>query len=519
MEARLGEDLAHVRVHADERAGASALAAGARAYAAGSDVVFGAGRFAPETHDGRRLLAHELVHVVQQTRAAGAPAAPAAAEAQARKAGRHVAGGQTALVHAAASGPQRDELTEEDRRRISAADCPSGRCHEPIQSPPSGPVALGHPGTTAGSLGPSNVDAAALRRWLAPEQAPAAKAEPEPRVDKPTPVRKLAPPPEHKAPPGIASLAKQRKRVQVLEVFAPPTRSYTPLGDLRTTTFSQADVLAHYTAEIDQPDPTAGYNFDTYLWNVTTGRRIAAQHLGGTRFRVFMGTPECPGCHLGHGLEVDLKGQSFITVMAETYMAASALGGTARGLAALEAGPPLVAAEADEAALAASRRALRTPEHEFDEFDAMLRDEGATDFTAAGEPVTMQPHGGASRARATLGVTGEQQSMHGLPRAVGRHLPGYDPDAALTTLGERTLHTELDQPWKDAFQNFRRQGRTTASGQEIYDAVAGSIEQSALSPGLKQTLKLRLQDEMFVEYGLGHTQQLTLPYRNIRPRP
>ncbi|OGO59527.1 MAG: hypothetical protein A2V85_09330 [Chloroflexi bacterium RBG_16_72_14] len=73
LEARLGTDLGPVRVHTDARAAASAAAIGARAYTLGSDVVFGAGQYAPHTGSGLRTLAHELAHVVQQ-RAAG-PAA------------------------------------------------------------------------------------------------------------------------------------------------------------------------------------------------------------------------------------------------------------------------------------------------------------------------------------------------------------------------------------------------------------------------------------------------------------
>ncbi|MCA9968944.1 MAG: DUF4157 domain-containing protein, partial [Anaerolineales bacterium] len=71
MEPRLGHDLGTVRVHTDGQAAASARAVQARAYTVGRDVVFGAGEFAPETAVGRRLLAHELAHVVQQ--AAGVP--------------------------------------------------------------------------------------------------------------------------------------------------------------------------------------------------------------------------------------------------------------------------------------------------------------------------------------------------------------------------------------------------------------------------------------------------------------
>ncbi|HYO99541.1 MAG TPA: DUF4157 domain-containing protein [Pyrinomonadaceae bacterium] len=66
MEPRFGHDFGHVRVHADARAAESAQALGARAYTLGSDVVFGAGEYRPETAAGRLLLAHELAHVIQQ---------------------------------------------------------------------------------------------------------------------------------------------------------------------------------------------------------------------------------------------------------------------------------------------------------------------------------------------------------------------------------------------------------------------------------------------------------------------
>jgi len=65
FEPRLGSDLSRVRVHTGERAAASAASLGARAYAVGSELVFGAGEYAPRTATGRRLLAHELAHVVQ----------------------------------------------------------------------------------------------------------------------------------------------------------------------------------------------------------------------------------------------------------------------------------------------------------------------------------------------------------------------------------------------------------------------------------------------------------------------
>ena len=67
MEQRFGHDFSRVRVHSGEAAEQSARDVNAHAYTVGRDIVFGAGRFAPGTHDGRRLIAHELTHVIQQT--------------------------------------------------------------------------------------------------------------------------------------------------------------------------------------------------------------------------------------------------------------------------------------------------------------------------------------------------------------------------------------------------------------------------------------------------------------------
>jgi hypothetical protein len=66
MEPRFGYDFSRVRVHADARAARSADAVDALAYTVGRDIVFAAGRYAPRSNQGRKLLAHELTHVRQQ---------------------------------------------------------------------------------------------------------------------------------------------------------------------------------------------------------------------------------------------------------------------------------------------------------------------------------------------------------------------------------------------------------------------------------------------------------------------
>ena len=69
FEPRFGRDFSDVRVHTDERAATSARLVDALAYAAGPHIGFAAGQYAPASRHGRRLLAHELTHVVQQGRA------------------------------------------------------------------------------------------------------------------------------------------------------------------------------------------------------------------------------------------------------------------------------------------------------------------------------------------------------------------------------------------------------------------------------------------------------------------
>ena len=127
MEPRFGHDFSGVRVHTDEKAAESAQAVNSLAYTVGSDIVFGAQQYAPGSASGRRLLAHELTHTVQQSSAAGSLMKSlrvgAADDAHEREADAHAAhvveGGTTASApkpsFSAASSLQRQpkDKTEE----------------------------------------------------------------------------------------------------------------------------------------------------------------------------------------------------------------------------------------------------------------------------------------------------------------------------------------------------------------------------------------------------------------------
>jgi hypothetical protein len=67
MESRFGGyDFSNVRIHTDEMTARSARSVNATAYTIGNDIMFDEGQYTPNTLEGRRLLAHELTHVIQQ---------------------------------------------------------------------------------------------------------------------------------------------------------------------------------------------------------------------------------------------------------------------------------------------------------------------------------------------------------------------------------------------------------------------------------------------------------------------
>jgi len=66
FELRFGHDFRRVRIHTDAKTAHAAAAINAVAYIIGPNIVFGAGQYAPWTTEGRRLIAHELTHIVQQ---------------------------------------------------------------------------------------------------------------------------------------------------------------------------------------------------------------------------------------------------------------------------------------------------------------------------------------------------------------------------------------------------------------------------------------------------------------------
>jgi Domain of unknown function (DUF4157) len=93
MESRFGHDFSQVRVHADANAAESAQTVNALAYTVGQDIVFGTGQYQPQGKEGKKLLAHELTHVLQQKNSLSTKVASSntTAEAEADQNAQHVA--------------------------------------------------------------------------------------------------------------------------------------------------------------------------------------------------------------------------------------------------------------------------------------------------------------------------------------------------------------------------------------------------------------------------------------------
>ena len=143
FEPRLGHDFSGVRVHTDSSAAESAAAVGAHAYTVGRDIVFARGQYSADTGSGRKLIAHELTHVVQQSRSGLSSFSPSmrvsepgdAAEREAdAQADRVVSGGSASLIPASigAAAPA-------IARRGDPARLPPGglACEVAVDNPPA----------------------------------------------------------------------------------------------------------------------------------------------------------------------------------------------------------------------------------------------------------------------------------------------------------------------------------------------------------------------------------------------
>ncbi|MFL6260722.1 MAG: DUF4157 domain-containing protein [Thermoanaerobaculia bacterium] len=125
FEPRFGHDFGGVRLHTGSTADAAARAARARAFTLRSDVVFASGEYTPSTPGGRRLLAHELAHVVQQ-----APPAVRRQPAETETPPPQTPPPQTATPEAAAPQAAQEPAVQEPVSQEQSAAAPEGKSAE-----------------------------------------------------------------------------------------------------------------------------------------------------------------------------------------------------------------------------------------------------------------------------------------------------------------------------------------------------------------------------------------------------
>jgi Domain of unknown function (DUF4157) len=110
------------------------------------------------------------------------------------------------------------------------------------------------------------------------------------------------------------------------------------------------------------------------------------------------------------------------------------------------------------------------------------------------------------------------EGAHSMPQAFGKRLPSstksekYNPDDALVQFTDKPVHTEMDQPWKDAFNALHKSGQTETTAGKVFDMVADGIRKT---PGMAEDEKVsriaRLRDEMFKEMKLDPNRRYSVP--------
>jgi len=140
MEPRFGHDSGSVRVHTDAKAAESARAVNALAYTVGRDVVFGTRQYAPDTTEGKRLIAHEMVHVMQQAGGNASPAIQRRAAPYIKKVTVHLTPPQSADLEWQGTTPAdavgSDHFTVSTGKGYSDPDDPPGTCTRTCCSDP-----------------------------------------------------------------------------------------------------------------------------------------------------------------------------------------------------------------------------------------------------------------------------------------------------------------------------------------------------------------------------------------------
>ena len=197
MESRFGNDFSGVRVHTDSSSVSMNKELGAQAFTHGNDIYFNSGKYNPGSSDGKKLLAHELTHTIQQTGAVQAKLQPEEKHEQETE--------QMAQPVKDMPAPVKAKGTEVQSSQ------PEGKSAQPTQP---APVTEAKP----------QAEVAATQSQVAP--APTTETKPQPDVATPKP-EVAAPTTETKSEPEVAAPQSQ--------VAPAPTTETKPQPDVAAT--------------------------------------------------------------------------------------------------------------------------------------------------------------------------------------------------------------------------------------------------------------------------------------------
>ena len=542
MEAQFGFDLSRVRIHHDAPAATAAAHRGARAFTVGRDIYFGAHEYAPGTPAGRRLLAHELTHTLQQ------------------------ANGQTQVQCQAVDDADPRRLAEYIDNQTERVEYTFGR----------GFVLF---------IGGE-------RHVVIPESAvnfDLAEAEPFSNEIFPGPERAVAETPVgplrkqqfgyYRLSGGDTILPTHYNRVSAPRVLPYIRRAWQEallqgrdaalaqagglaVGKTLTTLYRAAGRAFTGAPRPESAPAEAGgpAGPPRRITDTRTARAVGSVLRGADVVRPGFGSspavrPPAISQPATPPAAAPLRVDRPAAAPAEAPVPAAATPAPAPALAATPAPatPATPAAAAPTAAAPRVRASLpdqvtrlapgpQAPApaegYEGDLVFGQVRSEvgndpagtttyPSTEAAARGIAaanlnvgVAVQSHADASAVRRGLGLSGAQhQSAHIAPTAAVRDVPGYSRGRAVTVLAPNAVHRDLDAPWKEAFQQLRQQGRTDVTAGEVHRSVSEAIQGSSFTAAQKSQLEYLLYHELFLELGLTAGTIVRLPYPNIPANP
>ena len=520
MEARFGRSFTHVRIHDDAAAANTARSLGADAYTVGQHVAFASGRYAPATAAGRLLLAHELAHTVQQggsgrlvQRQASGDHAAAARFNDAISRNDHGAAVQALLgmsdADIRAAVPVLDAVSRNEiRDQASALGTASGdRVAELVEA--AEPTA---PRATATPAAATHADVASMSRadrlMRAGEYA-MEQIGPELRHE----LSALLSPRSIAAMVGFAALfiaAQLTPAGWIADAMVAALLTMTVLF-VGWAAISIARDIARFLSAINATSDDELRDSGQALARAAARAGIGIIVALLTRGIGRAGGQPPGGASATATAEMATAGGMRITVPINTVREVPAA--IPRHLSnlsyAVMVPPP--GGRAGGGGSDPGGRGSRRTDPDVDEAVDRAFDEGRVRSDA---PLRLHGHGSARTARRAIGVSGRDvESAHGAPRSAMSTTSGYSARAALARLLPRDVHRSMDAFWQQEARRLVASGRSTWTAQEMFEAVSQSILRTrGLSRDEMMSHIARLQDEIFVEWGLRPSDPVRLPF-------